>query len=75
MDINDNTPILNTTGPFDVMENVNIGVILTLSAYDEDLLDNGYGVVSYFLAENYSGLFSLNVTTVCYNTNYLAVNI
>ena len=67
MDANDNTPILNTTGPFNVTENVNIGMILTLSAYDEDLLVNGYGVVSYFLDEDYNGLFSLDVTTVCYN--------
>ena len=65
MDINDNAPVLNTTGPFGIMENVNIGMILTMSAYDEDLLDNGYGVVSYFLDEDYNGLFSLSATTVC----------
>ena len=64
LDINDNTPILNTTGPFSVLENATIGPILTLIAYDEDLLDKGYGSVSYFLGEDFNGLFSLNVSTV-----------
>ena len=65
MDINDNAPVLITTGPFDVLENTSIGLILTLSASDEDLLDNGYGIVSYILSDHYSGLFLLNSTTVC----------
>ena len=72
LDINDNAPVLDATGPFHVMENVSNGtILLTLSANDEDLVDNGYGIVSYFLSENYNGLFSLNSTTVCnYTTKY-----
>lgn len=66
LDINDNAPVLITTGPFDVMENASIGVILTLTASDEDLPNNGYGIVSYFLEDdNNGGLFLLNSTTVC----------
>ena len=64
LDINDNAPVLNTVGPFNVMEDISTGVILTLSADDEDLLDNGYGVVNYFLDGNFNGLFSINDATV-----------
>ena len=65
LDINDNAPVLNNTGPFDVIENVNVGPILTLYANDEDLLDNGYSKVRYSLSEDFNGLFLLNLTTVC----------
>ena len=66
LDINDNAPVLNTVGPFNVTEDVSTGIILTLSANDEDLPDNGYGVVNYSLDENenFNGLFSINDTTV-----------
>ena len=64
LDINDNAPVLNTVGPFNVTEDINTGVILTLSADDEDLLDNGFGVVNYFLDGNFNGLFSINDATV-----------
>lgn len=64
LDINDNAPVLNNTGPFDVIENFSIGPILTLSANDEDLPDNGYSKVRYFLSEDFNGLFLLNLTTV-----------
>ena len=67
LDINDNAPVLNTTGPFGVLENVTstIEPILTLSAYDEDLPDNGYGIVGFSLVEDFNELFLLNFTTVC----------
>ena len=67
LDINDNAPVLNTTGPFSVLENVTstIGPILTLSAYDEDLPANGYGIVGFSLVEDFNELFLLNFTTVC----------
>ena len=67
LDINDNAPILNTTGPFGVLENATtIGPILTLSAYDEDLPNKGYGIVGFSLVDDFNNLFVLNFTTVCY---------
>ena len=68
LDINDNAPVLNTTGPFGVLENATstIEPILTLSTYDEDLPDNGYGIVGFSLVEDFNELFLLNFTTVCY---------
>lgn len=65
LDINDNAPVLNTTGPFLVLENNDTRPIWTLSANDDDLPDKGYGIVRYFLGEDHDGLFLLNSTTVC----------
>ena len=67
LDVNDNVPILNTTGPFGVLENATaIRPVLTLSAYDEDLPNKGYSVVGFSLSEDFNNLFWLNFTTVCY---------